>query len=225
MLLMSRFRTHSRYVGVGESEQGQISVTKSEDVQLFYYFVKSERKPEEDPLLLWLTGGPGCSSFSGLVFEIGPLKFEVVEYNGSLPKLASSIIFVDSPVGTGFSYSRNDRAMRTSDSKQVGHLHQFLLKWLMDHLDFISNPVYVAGDSYSGIPVPVLAQQISNGLLAHCLARFGDDCWLGILLGKPTHRLEERVHLTRRLLDPRVESGSESNLFELLDRVPVGLLM
>ncbi|KAL4290837.1 hypothetical protein GQ457_14G009230 [Hibiscus cannabinus] len=71
------FELETRYVGVGESE----------DVQLFYYFIKSERKPDDDPLLLWLTGGPGCSSLSGLVLKIGPLKFEVVEYNGSLPNL------------------------------------------------------------------------------------------------------------------------------------------
>lgn len=50
-----------RYVGVGEEE----------NVQLFYYFVKSERSPEKDPLLLWLTGGPGCSAWSGLAYEIG----------------------------------------------------------------------------------------------------------------------------------------------------------
>ncbi|GMI77670.1 serine carboxypeptidase-like 2 [Hibiscus trionum] len=155
-----------------ELETGYVGVGDSDDFQLFYYFIKSERKPEEDPILLWLTGGPGCSAFSGLVFEIGPLKFEVVEYNGSLPTLVlnpyswtkvSNIILVDSPVGTGFSYARNRLAERTSDTEQVGHLHQFLLKWLKDHADFISNPFFVSGDSYSGIPVPVLAQEIVQG--------------------------------------------------------------
>ncbi|KAK6257205.1 hypothetical protein QUC31_000664 [Theobroma cacao] len=156
-----------------ELETGYVGVGDSEDVQLFYYFVKSERNPEEDPLLLWLTGGPGCSAFSGLVFEIGPLNFKAdVEYNGSLPTLVlnpyswtkvSNIIFVDSPVGTGFSYARNNLAALTGDFKQANQLHQFLRKWLKDHPDFISSPVYVSGDSYSGIPIPVLAQEILNG--------------------------------------------------------------
>ncbi|XVF64206.1 hypothetical protein PTKIN_Ptkin09bG0149500 [Pterospermum kingtungense] len=155
-----------------ELETGYVGVGESEAVQLFYYFIKSERKPEEDPLLLWLTGGPGCSAFSGLAFEIGPLNFKAEVYNGSLPTLvsnpyswtkASNIIFIDSPVGTGFSYARNSLAARSGDFRQVHQLHQFLRKWLMDHPDFISNPVYVSGDSYSGIPIPILAQEISNG--------------------------------------------------------------
>ncbi|KAL7207962.1 hypothetical protein ACSBR1_029837 [Camellia fascicularis] len=50
---------------------GYVGVDESEDVQLFYYFVKSGSNPKEDPLLLWLTGDPGCSAFSAFIYEIG----------------------------------------------------------------------------------------------------------------------------------------------------------
>ncbi|XP_048226705.1 serine carboxypeptidase-like 18 isoform X3 [Ricinus communis] len=153
-------------------ETGYIGVDESEDVQLFYYFVKSQRNAKEDPLLLWLTGGPGCSGLSGLLYEIGPLTFEVVEYNGSLPTLilnphswtqVASIIFIDIPVGTGFSYAQTQLAAYSTDLTQVHQAHLFLRKWLRDHPEFLANPVYIAGDSYSGITLPAIVQHISNG--------------------------------------------------------------
>ncbi|KAL3505109.1 hypothetical protein ACH5RR_034950 [Cinchona calisaya] len=153
-------------------ETGYIGVDESEDVQLFYYFVKSESSPETDPLVLWLTGGPGCTSFSGLAYEIGPIQFEQVLYHGILPKLQlnpyswtkmASIIFVDLPVGTGFSYARTAKASESTDLQAFDQAYEFLRKWLYDHPEFISNPVYVGGDSYSGITVPIVTQLMSDG--------------------------------------------------------------
>ncbi|XP_054795231.1 LOW QUALITY PROTEIN: serine carboxypeptidase-like 18 [Prosopis cineraria] len=163
------FHLETGYVGVGESE----------GVQLFYYFVKSERNPRQDPLILWLTGGPGCSALSSLLFEIGSLHFRMEEYNGTLPTLVlnpdswtkvSSIIFVDLPAHTGFSYTTFPIAPQRSDSKQIQHAVQFLNKWLTFHPEFHSNPMYIGGDSYSGMIVPAVALEISKGInFAHIL--------------------------------------------------------
>ncbi|CAL5204604.1 unnamed protein product [Lathyrus oleraceus] len=173
-------------------ETGYIQVGENDDTaEVFYYFIESENNPKEDPLLLWLTGGPGCSSLTGLAFEIGPIAFKNEEYNGSLPNLVlkphswtkvSSIIFLDLPVGTGFSYPNTQKAAQQSTSKLVHNAHQFLRKWLIDHPQFISNQVYIAGDSYSGLPVPVIVQEISDG------NEGGLQPWInlqGYILGNP----------------------------------------
>ncbi|KAJ7958276.1 Serine carboxypeptidase [Quillaja saponaria] len=73
-----------------ELETGYVGVGDSEDVQPFYYFIKSQRNPKNDPLMLWLTGGPGCSGLSPIMFEIvfvGPISVKYEVYNGSLPNL------------------------------------------------------------------------------------------------------------------------------------------
>ncbi len=58
-------------------DTGYITVDKERGRRLFYYFVTSERDPETDPMVLWLNGGPGCSSFDGFLFEHGPLRFKL----------------------------------------------------------------------------------------------------------------------------------------------------
>ncbi|KAL8126980.1 hypothetical protein AgCh_014046 [Apium graveolens] len=173
-------------------QTGYVGVDENEDVQLFYYFVKSERNSSEDPLIIWLSGGPGCSSFFALSYEIGPLYFEKVDYDkGTLPNLVlnlytwtkiANIIFLDSPVGTGFSYGRTSSASHSTDSKACAQALQFLRKWFTSHPEFRSNPFYVGGDSYSGITVPIITQMISNGNEAG-LGQFIN--LKGYLLGNP----------------------------------------
>ncbi|KAI7741228.1 hypothetical protein M8C21_023838, partial [Ambrosia artemisiifolia] len=75
----------------------------------------------------------------------------------------TSIIFLDLPVGTGFSYARTTRDPHSTDIQLCDHAYEFMRKWFESHLEFVSNPFYVAGDSYSGNPIPVITQLISDG--------------------------------------------------------------
>ncbi|KAL6843507.1 hypothetical protein ACP4OV_026569 [Aristida adscensionis] len=154
-------------------ETGYVSVEEETGTELFYYFVESERDPATDAVLLWLVGGPRCSGYTGLGFEVGPTKFVLDPYNGSLPRLVynpyswtqmASILFLDSPVGSGFSYARDPKGYDVGDYSSSLQVVIFLKKWFDDHPRYISNPFYIGGHSYAGKVIPLIAQYISEGI-------------------------------------------------------------
>ncbi|XP_061339608.1 serine carboxypeptidase-like 2 [Gastrolobium bilobum] len=158
------FKLETGYIGVGEGEE----------VQIFYLFVESQRNPFIDPLLLWFVGGPGCSGLSAFFFENGPLVMDR-NYSGNLPNLELNpyawtdmlnMIYIDMPVGTGFSYSETQEGYYSSDILWVEHTYTFLLKWFIDHPKFSSNPFYIGGGSYSGLTTGPLVQKVYEGYKA-----------------------------------------------------------
>ncbi|KAK3136344.1 hypothetical protein QOZ80_5BG0432180 [Eleusine coracana subsp. coracana] len=152
---------------------GYVTVDERHGRRLFYYLVQSERDPANDPVVLWLNGGPGCSSFDGFVYEHGPFNFESGGSPGSLPKLhlnpyswskVSSVIYLDSPAGVGLSYSKNESDYQTGDLKTAADSHTFLLKWFQLYPEFLKNPFYIAGESYAGVYVPTLSHEVVKGI-------------------------------------------------------------
>jgi carboxypeptidase C (cathepsin A) len=80
-------------------------------LHMFFWFFESRSNPTTAPLATWMNGGPGCSSMIGLFQENGPCQF----YNGaSTPSINkysfnsyANMLYIDQPVGTGFSYGDN----------------------------------------------------------------------------------------------------------------------
>ncbi|CAN0878498.1 Serine carboxypeptidase-like 1 [Linum grandiflorum] len=100
-------------------------------------------------MILFCSGLP--AALSALAFPPSPLK------------MVSSIIYLDLPVGTGFSYTTDHSVPRSSDHDQVSQAEEFLRKWLRKHREFLKNPFYLAGDSYSGVTIPPILQRLSIG--------------------------------------------------------------
>lgn len=85
-------------------ESGLINLTNGDD--LFYWLFKSKTTPSTDPVVMWLTGGPGCASEVALFYENGPYtinKDMTLNPNAQAWNKFSNLLYIDQPVGSGFS--------------------------------------------------------------------------------------------------------------------------
>ena len=63
---------------IGESYAGLLPITSSphETRELFFWFFPTTNPEKKNEIAIWLNGGPGCSSLSGLLTENGPFTWE-----------------------------------------------------------------------------------------------------------------------------------------------------
>ncbi|PRP77617.1 lysosomal protective protein-like [Planoprotostelium fungivorum] len=143
------FKQYSGYLDVGDSSH------------YHYWFVEAKTNPTAAPLILWLNGGPGCSSMDGLLEENGP--FSVAE-NGTLLtnpfswNTLANIIYLESPAGVGYSYNDDDQGY--DDRLTASENYQALVAWFKKFPEYAKNPFYIMGESYGGHYVPMLSQLI-----------------------------------------------------------------
>ncbi|XP_043288504.1 venom serine carboxypeptidase-like [Venturia canescens] len=115
------------------------------------------------PVLLFLPGGPGLSMAMGLLMEHGPFS---VALNGSLEtRIASwnkkhNVIYIDSPVGTGWSFTDSEEAYARSQPQIGDELLQAMLQFFQLFPALRGNDFFVTGESYAGKFVPVLSSAI-----------------------------------------------------------------
>jgi len=116
------------------------------------------------PLIIWIQGGPGFSGVGhGNFAEIGPVDSYGNIRNHSWISEAS-LLFVDSPVGVGYSYVDSDMARPTSDTGVAVDLVKCLAD-VLDKLPYLKSvPLYIFGQSYGGKIAAVFAHQLHQAI-------------------------------------------------------------
>jgi len=131
---------------------------------LFYWFFESRNSPSTSPFIIWLTGGPGCSSMVALFYENGPytLSKTTLSINPYSWNEVSNILWIDQPVGTGYSYA-DKYSDYVGDEKAVAEdLYEFIQGFFAANPQYNSN-VYIFGESYAGHYIPAFGARIVSG--------------------------------------------------------------
>ena len=142
---------------------GYLTVGPERNRHLHYYFIESESEPAKDPVTLWLNGGPGASSIAfGMMTEIGQLVFNrestatnvtgapALQYNPYSWARDSSLLFLESPAGVGF--SRCDYTpCKSNDTSTARDAFDALVGFFSAFSEFSTLPFFITGESYAGI--------------------------------------------------------------------------
>uniref|UniRef100_A0A8C8BSF4 Probable serine carboxypeptidase CPVL n=1 Tax=Oncorhynchus tshawytscha TaxID=74940 RepID=A0A8C8BSF4_ONCTS len=146
-----------------KSYAGYLTVNKKYNSNLYFWFFPAQEWPETAPVLLWLQGGPGGTSMFGLFVEHGPyvvLKNLTVGYRDYPWTSRYSVLYIDNPVGTGFSFTDDDRGFAQNQDDVGRDLYSALTQFFQIFSEYQSNDFYATGESYAGKYVPAIGYYI-----------------------------------------------------------------
>jgi cathepsin A (carboxypeptidase C) len=142
---------------------GYVQIGPNPENEMFYWFFPSRRAPSADPLILWLTGGPGCSSEIALFVENGPFRIDKKTMEvGTNPwswNTRANLIYIDQPLGTGLSTVDPKNLIKTEQEISI-EVYTFLTKFLELFPSLKGRDFYVFGESYAGHYVPNISNYI-----------------------------------------------------------------
>jgi cathepsin A (carboxypeptidase C) len=151
----------------GNTEQwrsGLVNIDKMGDDIFYWLFQSRQETAATDPLVMWLTGGPGCASEVALFYENGPFQFNEdgsLRSNPSSWNEISNLLFVDQPIGTGYSKGSPLTDVR-SETEVAEDMAIFLRGFVTQNPEFAGRDFFITGESYAGHYVPAIAYHLET---------------------------------------------------------------
>ncbi|KAG9160235.1 hypothetical protein Leryth_023801 [Lithospermum erythrorhizon] len=152
------------------TKSGYLTVNQTTGSSMFYAFYEAQESNSTSvsntPLVIWLQGGPGCSSMIGNLYELGPWRvssslrqnvehLELKKNPGPWNRLFG-VVFLDNPIGTGFSIAASESEIPRNQHEVAKHLWNAMKEFIALDLSFKTRPIYFTGESYAGKYVPAI---------------------------------------------------------------------
>ncbi|KAM3705452.1 hypothetical protein ACJW31_03G081700 [Castanea mollissima] len=147
------------------TKSGYLPVNPTTGSAIFYTFYEAQEPIStlsQTPLLIWLQGGPGCSSMTGNFFELGPWRVNfhkaksdplVLEPNSGSWNRLFGLLFLDNPIGTGFSIASTPQEIPRDQYTVATHLFAAITSFIELDPSFKFRPIYITGESYAGVAI------------------------------------------------------------------------
>ena len=130
---------------------------------IHYWLTEAETNPETAPLVFWTNGGPGCSGLIGFMTEQGPFRPDesgnLYENVYAWNKIAN-MVFLEQPVGVGFSYSNNNDDYKIGDEQAAKDNLATILQFFEKFPHFNQSKLFITSESYGGHYMPTWADEI-----------------------------------------------------------------
>ncbi|KAF4119409.1 hypothetical protein GMORB2_4928, partial [Geosmithia morbida] len=144
---------------IGEAYAGLLSISDDLDGpdKLYFWFQPSPNPAADKEILIWLNGGPGCSSLEGFLQENGPFLWQYGTYK-PVPNPwgwhhLTNVVWVEQPINTGFSSGN----VTAKDEEDVARQFMGFFKNFIDTFGMHGYKVYITGESYAGMYCPYIA--------------------------------------------------------------------
>ncbi|KAJ1323186.1 carboxypeptidase D [Microdochium nivale] len=142
---------------IGESYAGLMPIGQDKARSLYFWFFPTADPKGKDDIVIWLNGGPGCSSLEGLLQENGPFIWQYGTYKPTKNYWTwsnlTNVVWVEQPVGVGFSQGEPTAQNEDDVAKEfLGFFKNFVETFALQ-----GKKVYVTGESYAGFYVPYIA--------------------------------------------------------------------
>jgi len=164
---------------IPNEDWGYVTINEQFGSNMFWWMYGARNNRNNAPLVLWLQGGPGASSLYGDYLEMGPYDVYGNFRNTSWVNNAN-LLFVDNPIGAGFSYTNNILGYSTSDEQIATNLVLLLAGFLKKYPVFNTAPVWVFSESYGGKMTANFGVALDMAITAH---QIGLKDFRGVALG------------------------------------------